>query len=449
MRRLLLISLISAAPLFSQNTWQPPRPTRTILDNGLTVLCHRQSSSEMATVSAMIRAGSAVDPDSLPGLAYFAVQMLSRGTSRMRAEQIASKLDFLGAELSVDCDRDASYLTLTCLARDLDSLLPVFLDIMVNPAFDSSETEILRREVSSSLRLRQDRPRQVSEEAFDSLLYGTHPYGHPVMGRPEAIGRVSSKHLREFHRSFFLPNNSSLAVVSPYPPSKIVSQIRKLSSPWKRGRLPPLRLAGVELPQSPHALFLHRPVSQAYITLGFLGPSRRDPDYQAARLMNYILGGGGFSSRLTKSIRVQHGLAYDVDSYFDPRLGPGPFRFTVQTKTASADTAVKLILRHIRDMMETPVSPSELAQAKDYLLGSYPFRFETGQQTARQFLMLELEGLKPDYFTEDIRLTADAGPQDLQASALRLMSPNRFHIAVVGDTSSLKIDIPGLTIDKR
>lgn len=444
-----LLACLTAHTALAQSGWRPPVAQRTVLPNGLAVLCHRQPSSVMATVSAMVRAGSSADPDSFPGLANFAVRMLCRGSIKLSSEQVASKIDFLGADLSADCDRDASYLTLTCLARDLDSLLPVFLDILASPQYDLSEIDIMRREMLASLRMRQDRHRQVSEEAFDSLLYGAHPYGHPVMGRPEAINRMSPAYLRWFHRKFYIPNNAAVAVVSPFTSSKIVSKIRILSSGWKRGAQPEITLPEAELPLPPHALYLHRPVNQAYITLGFLGPRRRDGDYQAARLMNYILGGGGFSSRLTKSIRVQHGLAYDVDSYFEPRLGKGPFRFTVQTKTASADTAVKLMLRHMRDMVERPVSETELSEAKDYLLGNYPFRFETGQQMARQSLLLELDRLDPGYLAEDLELTSRATTGDLQASARRLLRPDGFLMAVVGDTARLRVDLPGMEVEKR
>lgn len=433
----------------AQGDWRPPVAERTVLANGLAVLCHRQPASEMATVSAMVRAGSAADPDSFPGLSNFVLHMLSRGSLNLSAEQIAFRLDFLGADLTAECDRDAAYLTLTCLARDLDSLLPVFFEVLTRPAFDSAETEIMRRELLASLRMRQDRHRQVSEEAFDSLLYGAHPYGHPVMGRRGPLGRLTTDHLRRFHRDFYVPGNAALAVVSPFAGSKIVSQIKRLSSGWRRGSRPMIDLPEAGLPQSPKVLYLQRPVSQAYITLGFLGPMRRDRDYQAARLMNYVLGGGGFSSRLVKSIRVRYGLAYDVDSYFDPRLGPGPFRFTVQTKTASADTAVKLILGHISEMVDSPVSDSELLEAKKYLLGSYPFRFETGLQIARQFLLLELEGLGSGYFAEDLRLNSEAEAADLQAAARRLLAPGRFLMAVAGDTAKISIDIPGLVPEKR
>jgi zinc protease len=448
---LLLIFALAAppGPAQPQRSWNPPQPVRTVLPNGLTVLHCFQPSSQMATLSAMVRAGSGADPEDLPGLANFTALMLSQGTPRMTAEQIASRIDFFGADLSIECDRDASFLTLTCLARQLDSLLPVFLDMLIAPLFDSSESEIGRHQILSAIKLGEDRPRQVSEEAFDALLYGSHPYGHPVKGFPQSVNKITSSDLKQFHRGHYLPNNTALAVVGPLPQSRIISRIKKLTAGWRPGQPRDNGAPQVFLPESPRAVFIHRPVSQAYITLGFFGPGRQDPDFQAARLMNYILGGGGFSSRLTKSIRVQHGLAYDVDAAFEPRLWSGPYRFSVQTKTVSADTAVKLFLWHLREMIEHPVSPDELQEAKDYLLGSYPFRFETGSQVARQHLMIEQNRLGFDYFAKDIAGTRTATAEELQSSARRLLKPGRFAMAVVGDTTQLRLEIPGLLLEKR
>ncbi len=448
---LILSWLWYLSPAWAQTlpNWQPPRPQRTILTNKLTVISLSRSSSPMVTLSAMVRGGSAADPDSLPGLANFTASLLTNGTVKRSAQQIASEIDFRGARLEADCDQDACYLTLTCLSRDLESLLPLFFEVLTKPSFQKEEIEIVRRQTLSSLQLSQDRPRQVSEQLFDSLLYGDHPYGHPVLGRPPSIQRLSQEHLQRFHQTYFRPNNTCLAVAGSFSSSRFLSLIRRLTADWRPGPVPKTDLPQPPLPASPQAWLLHRPLTQAYITLGFWGPSRQDPDYQAVRLMNYILGGGGFSSRITKSVRVEHGLAYDVDAYFDPRLGPGPYRFTVQTKTATADTAVKLILRHIQRMMADTVSESELRQAKDYILGSYPFRFETNAQIVRQYLMAEIYGQQYDYFALDLKRTAAATARELLFAARRLLRPQNFYLAVVGDTSQLRFDLPGVTIKQQ
>ncbi len=448
---LLSSALLWLAPAWGQSmqNWQPPAPKRTILGNKLTVITLDRPSSQMVTLSAMVRGGSAADPDSLPGLASFAVSMLTEGTLRRNAEQIASEIDFRGARLEADCDHDASYLTLTCLSRDLESLLPLFFEVLTKPSFRKEETEIVRRQTLSSLQLHQDRPRQISEQLFDSLLYGSHPYGHPVLGRTQGIQIIMPEHLRRFHQTYFRPHNTCLAIAGSFSHRRLLSSIRHLTADWQPGPSPKIDPPPPPPAARPKALLLHRPLSQAYITLGFWGPSRNDPDFQAVRLMNYILGGGGFSSRITKSVRVEHGLAYDVDSYFEPRVGPGPYRFTVQTKTASADTAIKLMLHQMRRLAAEPVSESELKEAKDYILGSYPFRFETNEQIVRQYLAAELYGQGYDYFAQDLKKTAAATARELLASAQRLLRPRDFYLAVVGDTTQLRLDIDGLILERR
>jgi len=367
----------------------------------------------------------------------------------MTAEQIAAELDFLGAELSSECTGDASYLTLRCLERDLSRLLPLFLKVLSAPAFDSSEVEICRRDILASIRLREDRPGPVSEEALDRALYGDHPYGHPVDGSTESVRRISASDISAFYRSHYSPDGIVIAAVGPFRPPELLSRVRRLTRGWKPSPVPPGGVPPAGLPWPRRGVLVHRPVSQAYINIGFFSPSRGDPDYQAARLMNYILGGGGFSSRLTKSVRVRHGLAYDVDAGYDPRLGPGPYRISVQTKTASADTALRLLVAGMREMMALEVEPGELQEAKDNILGSYPFRFETAGQTAAQFLMLELNRLPDDYFERDLRLTAGATPGEVRRAALRLLKPDSFALGVVGDTLRLRLEVPDMVLDKE
>jgi len=194
---------------------------------------------------------------------------------------------------------------------------------------------------------------------------------------------------------------------------------------------------------------INRQLNQAYINLGFLGPKRNEPDYQAIRLMNYILGGGGFVSRLMKSVRTAQGLAYDVGSSYDPRLDNGPYYLFVQTKCASADTAVKSLLLEMKRIQNELVTDEELKEAKDYIRGSYPFRFETNSLTARQFLYVELYDLGWDYFKIDLIKTEKVNKQDIMAAANKYLRPEKYLLAMVTDTSQTKLNIPGLKIDTQ
>lgn len=441
--------LLPAAFAAAQSGWQPPRPQRMTQGNGLALLMVPKTSLPLVTVSAMVRGGSASDPKSLPGLANFTVEMLSRGTTSRTARQIAQSFDQSGAQFSVNCDHDASYITLTCLSQDLEKLLPVFMDLLQNPKMDSSEVERLGDQLVTSIQALQDSPGAVSREAFEKMLYGQQQYNHRVAGEETAVRAIRSGDLVSYHKKYFVPGNVAIAVVGDVKPGNIAGLFKKLTKTWSRAETPGIIFGQIPKIERPGLRMTHMPITQSYVVLGFLGPKRLDPDYQAARLMNYILGGGGFVSRLTKLIRVQQGLAYDVDSYFSPRLDHGPYTFTVQTKCQTADTAIKTMIAEMEKIQREPVSDQELAEAKAYFRGSYPFRYETNSQIASQILGAELYGLSPDQVTKDLETIQKVSKEDIRLAAQRLLKPQNYIVAMATDTAATKINIPGLTAEKK
>jgi len=444
-----LLATVLATFAAAQSGWQPPYPQKTVFKNGLTVLLLEKHRLPMVTISAMVKSGSASDPKDLSGLADFTAEMLSRGTMSRTAQQIAQSFDQSGAQFSVDCDYDASYFSLTCLSQDLEKLLPVFMDLLQHPRMDSAEVERLRDQMVTALQSEQDRPMSVSQKAFEKGLYGSHQYNHPVEGEEKTVGAVTPGDLAAFHKKYFVPNNTVIAVVGDIKPARVSGLLKRLTKNWSKAEFPPVVFDRVPIIAEPRLQMIHRPISQAYVVMGFLGPKRLDPDYQAARLMNYILGGGGFVSRLFTKIRVQQGLAYDVDSYFSPRLDYGPYAFTVQTKCQTADTAVKTMLLEMERIRKEPVSDQELSETKAYFRGSYPFRYETNSQVAGQILGAELYGLSPDQVAKDLETIQKTTKEDILMAAQRLLKPGNYIIAMTTDTAATKIDIPGLTIEKK
>jgi zinc protease len=281
------------------------------------------------------------------------------------------------------------------------------------------------------------------------MLYGGHPYAHPVIGVPEDLSRITGRELAGHHGKYYVPNNCVVAVVGDFKPGAVRKAIDRQLGKWRAREVPAAELSPVPAPDRPRVEMIHRQINQAYINLGFLGPRRDDPDYQAIRVMNYILGGGGFVSRLVRTIRMAQGLAYDVDSYYDPRLDYGPYILSVQTKCASADTAVKGLLNEMRRIQSEPVTDEELKEAKDFLRGSYPFRFETNGQMARQFLYLELYRLGPDYFGRDMKQTMEVTKDDVMKAARRFLRPDNYLLVMTTDTLQTKLDLPGVVRERK
>ena len=453
MKKTIILAFLSALLLAgispAQSGWQPPRPQRMTLANGLVLLTVPKPGLPLVTVSAMVRGGSATDPKTLGGLANFTAEMLSRGTSSRTARQIAQSFDQSGAQFSVNCDYDASYYSLTCLSQDLEKLLPVFMDLLQNPGMDSSEVERLREQLITSIRSQKDQPRAVSQEAFEKWLYGQHQYDHQVEGEEATVGAIRSGDLISYHKKYFVPNNAVIAIVGDVKPGNIPGLFKKLTKTWAKAETPGIVFGQIPKIEKPGLRMTHMPITQSYVVLGFPGPKRLDPDYQAARLMNYILGGGGFVSRLFTKIRVQQGLAYDVDSYFSPRLDHGPYTFTVQTKCQSADTAIKTMIAEMEKIQKEPVSDQELEEAKAYFRGSYPFRYETNGQIAGQLLGTELYGLSPDQVARDMETIQKVSKEDIRLAAQRLLKPQNYIVTMATDTAITRISIPGLAAEKK
>lgn len=444
---ILLLSL--PVLITAQEIWAPPSPQRMVLGNGLTVLLLKNDQLPIISMDIMIKAGSITDPSGMPGLSNFTAEMLPKGTASRKALDIAESFDFTGAQFSVNCDYDAVFLSLTTISRDFDKAAEVMFDILSRPAFDSAETARLRTEMLSAIEAKEDRPNTKSAEIFNGMLYGSHPYAYPTMGEAESVSRISHRDLLAHHNKYYVPNNCIISVVGDFEPSRIKKLVERYLGKWRRRDIPAINLPSIPAIDNSRALLVNRQINQAYINLGFLGPKRNDPDYQAIRVMNYILGGGGFVSRLVKSIRMVQGLAYDVDSYYDPRTDFGPYTLSVQTKCASADTAVKSLIAEMRRIQNEPLSDEELKEAKDYIRGSYPFRFETDGQVARQFLYLELYDLGADYFKKDMEKTMAVTKNDVMAAARKYLKPDNFLLAIVTDTSQTQLNIPGLKIEKK
>jgi zinc protease len=433
----------------AQEIWVPPHPQKIVLKNGLTVLLWENRSLPAISVDIMVKAGSITDPWGYSGLSNFTAEMLSKGTASRSALDIAESFDFVGAQFSVKCDYDAVFFSLTTLAKDFERTAPILFELLTKPVFDSSETSRLRMELISAIEAKGDRPNVQSAEALDRLLFGKHPYAHPVMGEADNVSLITQKELAAHHKRYYIPNNCIISVAGDFKSSRIKKLIEQNLGHWPKGESPIIRLPEIPKIDNSRALLVNRQINQAYINLGFLGPKRNDPDYQAIRVMNYILGGGGFVSRLVRNIRMVQGLAYDVDSYYDPRTDYGPYALSVQTKCSSADTAVKSLMVEMRRIQNESVSDEELKEAKDYIRGSYPFRFESNGSVARQFLYVELYNLGDDYFKKDMERTLAVTKDDVMAAAKKYLKPDNFMLVMVTDTSQTKLNIPGLNIVKQ
>jgi len=417
---------------------------REKLPNDLVWLFSRQAELPLVTLQLLIKAGTLAEPRGKEGLANLTAALLLSGTKSRSATQIAQELDFMGAKLGAQGGDDFASLTLTVLKKDLGPALDLFKDVLLNPAFAPAEIKRKVAQFQASLESEEDEPMVVAGRAFARKLYGAFPYGHPALGTPQGLAAINRKDLAEFHQRYYRPNNAVLSVVGDLTQEEARQWVSKVFGAWAAAPIKPPELPAIPPLARREVMVIDKDITQANIILGNLGIARHNPDFYAFQVMNYILGGGGFASRLLDDIRVNRGLAYSVHSSLSPGLEPGPFTVTLETKNASAAEAIQQVVEQLRQIMTKPVTEEELKDAKSYLIGSFPRKMDSMSKRAGLLGYVEVFGLGLDYPWRYPDLIQHLTPADVQKVAEKYLHPDNYLLVVVGKTSAMP-SLPGAT----
>jgi zinc protease len=407
-------------------------PTRTVLGNGLVVITSQQPALPMVTLSLLIESGSRLDPAGREGAANLAAQLLTYGTKKRSAVEFSDALDFLGATISTGCSEEAVTANLTVLKKDLDAGLELLTEMLTQAAFPAEEIERQKQAVIATIRAQEEQPGHVAEVKFMEALYPKSPYGRQVEGTAESVKRIDRAALLDYYDQNIRPERAILAVVGDVSEKEIVGKLTNAFQPWQKkagGK------TGAAAPTAgpPTIIKINRQLTQANIVLGHAGVPRTHPDYYAIQVMNYILGGGGFSARLMDSIRNERGFAYSVYSQFEPQKYTGSFQVVMQTKNESAAEAIKLAVAEIRKIREQGVTDAELNEAKDYLVGSFPLRFDTNRKVAAFLSQVEFYGLGLDYPDKYPEIIKKITNTDVVRVAKAYLHPEKLITVVVAD----------------
>ncbi len=373
-----------------------PRVERVVLPNQLVLLVAEEHSLPLVTLRLVVDSGSRRDPPGEEGLANLTAQGLLLGTSTYSVTAFREALDFMGASLTSWAGRDNTSLGLRVLKKDLDKGFDLFMEALTQPTFPQEEIQRQVENTLAAIQSAEDRPGEIARKAFQSTLFSDNPYGHPVEGTRESLSRITRGAVLQFHKTYYHANNAILAIVGDITIEEVRAKLIPRLSQWPMGKIPDEHFTST-FTEEPKTVKIDRNISQANLILGHKGISRKNPDYYAATIMNYVLGGGGFGSRLFEEIRVKRGLAYSVASYFDTGKYPGSFQISLQTKNASAQEAISLLRQEMERIQREPVSEEELDKAKKYLIGSFPLRLDTQSKLARFITQIEYHGLGLDY----------------------------------------------------
>lgn len=421
--------------------WEPPsvlaspkiEPKRVVLKNGITLLIVEAHALPMVNVSVAIKTGAIYDPPGKSGVANLTGILLDEGTKTRSSRQIAEEIDFIGGKLSTSGGSDYSSASLVVLKKDIKTGLELLSDVLLNPAFPEEEVERKKKETLASIISDKDDPGTVASKAFYKAVFGSHPYGTPAEGDEESLQRITREDIVNFYQKYYKPNNTIIAVVGDVDRKEAVGLIETYFKSWKKEKISFPEIPSVEKVKRQEAVFIDKNITQANILLGHTGISRDNPDYYSVVVMNYILGGGGFSSRLTKEIRDNKGLAYSVYSHFDISKYPGAFTVTIQTKNESAPVAVEGILSELKRIREEDVSDEELKEARDYLTGSFPLRLDTNAKIGSALINIEYYGLGLDYLDRYIKNIEAVTKDDIMRVAKRYIDIKNYVLVAVAN----------------
>lgn len=411
---------------------------RTVLPNGLTVLHVERHTLPIVMVTLLVKASPLDEPPEKAGLANLTAELLTEGTKKRKATDISEDIEFIGASLGASADSDYTLITLSVLKKDIEKGFELFSDIVLNPTFPEDEITRNKDLIKGSLKQSEEEPSFVASRAFKKAVYGELPYGRLVTGSAETIDAIGKGDILRFHAELYRPNNAFLSVVGDLTRDELNSLTGRFLSGWKAGDIPkkPSLPAPVKKRET---ILIDRDLTQANIILGHGGVSRGNPDYYAVSVMNYILGGGGFSSRLMQTVRDEMGLAYDIHSFFAPYKEGGLFEVAVQTKNESANTVIGVIDEQVKKMRAEKITDQELEDAKAYLTGSFPRKLDTNRKIANFLAAVEFYGLGLDYVEKYPFFIRSLTNDDVQRVAKKYLDPLDLVTVVVGKQSKISL----------
>jgi len=415
------------------------KPIRLVAPNGLTVLIIEQHTLPIVQLHALVKAGSAQDPPGKAGLANLTANLLDEGTATRSSTQLAEQIEFVGGMLATKASDDFTTASAKVLKKDTELGFELLADMLLHPAFPEQELRRVRSLIHGEMQAEKDDPGAIASKAFRQLVFGGHPYSWPVNGTEESLGKLSREDVRRFYAREYLPNQTILSIVGDITEEQARSLVAKHFGPWKRGAPPARAVAPPRSIDQTATKLIHKDLTQATVALGHAGISRTNPDYYAVTVMNYILGAGGFSSRLMDQIRDNQGLAYGVMSTFDARLMPGAFIVSLQTRNETANQAIAGVLNELKGIRDAPVTDEELAEAKAYLMGSFPLRLDTTAKLAEVLAQVEFFGLGLDYFTQYPEWIGKVTKEDVVRVARQYLNPQAYALVVVANLPKANI----------
>jgi zinc protease len=388
-------------------------------------------------LSVNFAAGSARDTAEKSGVASITRYLMTLGAAGMSDEAIANKFADVGAVLGGSFDADRAALSLRTLSSERERLqaLNVFTQILQKPDFPDAVLAREKARIISGLQESATQPESISTKAFMSALYGTHPYSLDDSGEIDTVAAIKPDDLRAFYQQFYGAKGAVIAIIGDVTREQ-AQQIAESLSTGLPASSAPAPIAAVTAPGQAKEQRIAHPASQSHILLGYTGIKRNDPDLFPLYVGNYILGGGGFVSRLTEEVREKRGLVYSVYSYFMPMAEAGPFQIGLQTKKDQAEAALVLVRETLEKFLKNGVTEAELKAAKANIIGGFPMRIDSNKKILDYLSVIGFYKLPLNYLDGYNKNVESVTAAQIKDAFNRRLQTQNFVTVIVGEPNA-------------
>ncbi len=440
---------------FQPLRYTPPKASayRQVLGNGVAGYFVEDHDLPLVNISITIRVGPYLDPAGKEGLAAaVASQLRAGGTARYKAEDFDEEADFLAAQISSGMGRTSASASINFMAKDTDKALELFFEMLRNPAFRQDRLDLFKSQQLQGIERRNDRTEEIEAREWNRLQRGEKHFTS-VFTTKSSIESLTREDLIEFHKAHYRPDRMILAVSGDFKTAEIKAKLERAMEGWNASGTPAAKVPKPDFVPVPGVYMVHKEdVNQGRVSVGHLGIMRGNPDEFALEMMNDILGGSGFTSRIMSRVRTDEGLAYDAGSSYTPGIYyEGQFRAGFQSKSATAAQGTQIVLDEIERIRKEKVSAEELETVKNQAVEVFPRYFATAAAVAETFAADEFTGREPGYWDAYREKIKAVTVEDIQRVAQKHLHPDRLVILVVGNVDDIlkgDPDKPGISFQK-
>jgi len=432
--RFAAIALLAALAASSADAMEIKRVTSP---GGIEAWLVESHANPLIAMRFAFRGGASQDDPGKEGLAYFISAMMDEGAGDLDAVAFQESEQGLAMRMDFDASRDVMLGNVQTLTANQDAVFDLVRLALSKPRFDKDAVERVRAQILAGLKFDENDPETVASLAWDKLAFPSHPYGRPVKGTTASIASISPDDLRSYSDRVFARDKLVISVVGDIDATSLGRALDHIfgALPAKAVLAP---VADANPPLGPSQQIIEMDVPQSVAQFGHRGIARKDDDFIPAYVLNYIIGGGGFSSRLMEEVREKRGLAYSVHSNLFPFQHGAVFVGNVATKNEAVGQSLAVIEDELRRLAERGPTAEELESAKSYLTGAYALRFESSSSIANQLLWIQIEDLGIDYVNHRNELIEAVSLEDIKRVAKRLFEADRLITTIVGKPVATK-----------